>query len=248
MTKSLCLVAALIAAGPQQLSAPAIVARVREVDLRVRDLQAEVSMTIERGSETRRRRFRMIVQRDGPRYRSRIEVLEPAPMRGVRFLIHAERGKRNQQWSHFPDLALTRKIPGSRQDDPFLGSDVTYADLAGAAHLDDLKHSLLGEETVAGEPCWHLRGVPRRKIVYGALEGWVSQSRFTTVMAKFFDQDDGLIKTAKLEDLRMLDDSVWFAHRIVVESHDSRTVLDFDAVRVNEGVDPSLLVAELLGK
>ena len=248
MNGQLVLGIVLTAVAVQDLSAPAIVARAREVDLRIRDVRSRVTMTIERDDETKRRRFDIIVQRDGPRYRARIEVVEPAPMRGVRFLILAERGKRNQQWSYFPDLDLTREVPGSRQDDAFLGSDLSYADLAGSAHLDDLRHQLIGEETVDGEACFHLRGVPRRRIVYGALEGWVSQSRFTTVKARFFDNDGNLVKEARLHEPTQFADEVWLARRIVVEATGSRTELNFEEIRVNEGVEPGVFSPEELAR
>lgn len=245
---ALCLAVALAAVLPQDLSAGAIVARAREVDLRLRDLRAEVAMTIDREGGSKPRRFSILLQREGLRYRARIEVIAPPEMRGVRFLILAERGKRNQQWSYFPDLDLTRKIPGGHQDDPFLGSDLSYADLAGAAHLDDLHHRLLGEEPVDDEPCYRLRGIPKRKIVYGALEGWVSTTRFSTSKARFFDHDDNVVKEVSLKELKEMADGVWFAHRIVVDSGNSRTVLRFEDVVVNQGIDAAVFSADALSR
>jgi outer membrane lipoprotein-sorting protein len=168
-------------------------------------------------------------------------------MAGTRFLIVAQRGKRNRQWAYFPDLDLVRPIAGSDQDDPFLGSDLTYADLAGGAHLDDLVHRLVGEEDVAGEACYLMEGVPRHRTSYAKLRGWVRKDDFVTVRAVFFDGDGNPLKEAFLGDVRESEGAV-FAHRIEMRSlvEDSQTRLTLDDVQINQGLDPELFTEEAL--
>ena len=221
-----------------QLSAGAIVARVKEGELAIRDLSATVQMQIVEGTETKSRKFRLLFVRDGVDYRILIRLEEPMAMAGTAFLVHAERGKRNRQWAYFPDLDLVRSIPGKTQDDPFLGSDLTYADLAGGAHLDDLLHRIEGEDAVAGDDCFVMEGVPRHEIVYGKLRGWVRKSDFVTVKAQFFDREGNLIKEAVLSDIRELEEDLRFAHRTEMTraSGDGSTVLTFESVEVNRGL------------
>ncbi|TDI34682.1 MAG: outer membrane lipoprotein-sorting protein [Acidobacteria bacterium] len=221
-----------------QLSTGAIVARVKEGDLKIQDLRAKVHLEIRTGDDVKTRRFDLSMKRDGVNYRALIVLAEPRAMAGTKFLVHAERGKRNKEWAYFPDLDLVRPILGKNQDDRFLGSDITYADLAGGAHLDDLRHRLIGEETVEGEPCYVLEGTPRHRIVYGKLRGYVQKSNFITVQAAFFDHDGVLVKEAFLTDVRDLGDGVKLAHRIEVRDYkmDSTTVLTFSDVEVNQGL------------
>lgn len=233
-----------------QLSAGAIVAHAKEVDLAIQDLSATVSMTITpRAGEPRERVFRLQMKRDGVDYRALITLLEPPGMDGTRFLVEASRGKRNRQWAYFPDLELVREIAGRDQDSPFLGSDITYSDLAGGAHLDDLVHSLIGEEEVDGVACYVMEGVPRHEIAYGKLRGWVRKDNFLAVRAVFFDSSGSVIKEARLSEVREID-GIPFAHRIKVESFDpgSRTVLVFEGLHINSGLPPALFTEESLGK
>ncbi len=137
-----------------QLSAGAIVAHAKEVDLKVQDVTARAHMEITSGETSKKRVFDLMLRREGVNYRALITLVEPPATAGTRFLIAAERGKRNRQWAYFPDLDLVRSIAGRDQEDAFLGSDITYADLAGGAHLDDLVHRLLGEEDVDGSSCY----------------------------------------------------------------------------------------------
>ena len=143
-----------------------------------------------------------------------------------------------------------RSIPGKSQDDPFLGSDITYADLAGGAHLDDLLHELIGEEVIDGEPCYIMEGTPRRKIVYGKFRGFIRKKDFVNVRALFFDRDGGLMKEATMSDIRDLGDGTLLAHRIEIKNAttDSTTVLTLSEVRVNESLSPETFTKDALSR
>ena len=234
-----------------QISAGAIVARVKENEGKIRDLQAVARLEIAAAGETKTRVFDFSLLREEKTvsYRARIRLREPAEMEGTEFLIHAERGKRNREWAYFPDLDLVREIAAKSEDDPFLGSDITYADLAGGAHLDDLNHRLLGEETVASEPCYVMEGVPKHRVAYGKLRGFIRKKDFVVVRADFFGQGGELLKEALLSDVRDLG-GVLLAHRIEVgrPAEERRTVLTFENVRVNRGLASDAFTREALEK
>jgi outer membrane lipoprotein-sorting protein len=189
----------------------------------------------------------VVMRREGVDYRAVVSLREPVEMAGTRFLIDAQRGKRNRQWAYFPDLDLVRPISGRDQDDPFLGSDITYADLAGGAHLDDLVHELIGQEVVDGEPCYLMEGVPRHRTSYGKLRGWVRKKDFVTVRAVFYDDAGKALKEARLGDIREVGGGL-LAHRIEMRSltDDSETLLLLSDVKVNQGLDPDMFTEEAL--
>jgi len=243
-------VIAIAAVLVAQISAGAIVARVKQQELRIEDLQASALLEITTDGEVKTRRFAFSMKREGVNYRAIIALEEPRAMAGTKFLIHAERGKRNRQWAYFPDLDLVRSIPGKSQDDPFLGSDITYADLAGGAHLDDLLHELIGEEVIDGELCYVMEGTPRRDIVYGKFRGFIRKKDFVNTKALFFDRDGGLMKEATLTDIRDLGDGILLAHRIEVKNAttDSTTVLILSDVRVNESLSPEIFSEDALSR
>jgi len=231
-----------------QLSAGAIVAHAKEVDLKIRDLSARVRMEITVKGEAKHRVFRLMMRREGVDYRALITLLEPVAMEETRFLVVAERGSPNRQWAYFPDLDLVRPIAGRDQDDPFLGSDISYADLAGGAHLDDLAHRLVGEEDVEGVPCYVMEGIPRHRITYGKLRGWVRKDNFLTIRAVFYDEDGKPVKQARLTDVHEVD-GVPIAHRIEMENlvAQSGTVLTLGELRINLGLPLELFSEDSLG-
>ncbi len=239
-----------VSARSPQLGPAAIVARVKQQELRIEDMQASALLEITADGESKTRRFNLLMKREGVNYRALLELLEPRAMAGTKFLIQAERGKRNREWAYFPDLDLVRSIPGKSQDDPFLGSDITYADLAGGAHLDDLVHEIVGEEVVAGEPCYVMEGTPRHGIVYGKLRGFIRKRDFVNVKAQFFDRDGELMKEATLTDIRELADGILLAHRIEVHSvaTDGISVLTLDDVRINQALSVDTFTEEALSR
>ena len=233
-----------------QLSAGAIVAHAKQVDLAIEDLSANVNMTITSpDGQEKQRDFRLLMRRESVNYRALITLLAPPEMEGTRFLVVASRGERNQQWAYFPDLDLVRPIASREQDAPFLGSDITYADLAGGAHLDDLIHRLVGEEVMDGVPCYVLEGVPRHEIVYGKLRGWVRKDNFVTIRAVFFGHEGERMKEAHLTDVRTVDE-VPFAHRIEMLNlvSGSRTVLTITEPILNQGLPPELFTEDSLAR
>jgi len=232
-----------------QISAGAVVAKVKEVDRRIQDLSARVEMQIVAQGKTKARVFNLLLRRAGVNYRAVITLIEPPELAGTRFLIVAERGKRNQQWAYFPDLDRVRAIPSRNQDDPFLGSDLTYADLAGGAHLDDLAHRLLREETVDGAPCYVMEGTPRHSIAYAKLQGWVRKDLFVAAQARFFDRSGRPLKEARLTEIRSIE-GIPLAQRIEMRSvmTESRTVLLLKDVRLNQSLSPDRFTEEALAR
>ena len=232
-----------------QISAGAIVARVKENEAKIRDLQAVARLEVRAAGGMKIRVFDFLLRREEKTvgYRARIRLKEPEEMSGTEFLIQAERGKRNRQWAYFPDLALVREIAGKAEDDPFLGSDITYADLAGGAHLDDLEHRLLGEEAVDGEPCFLLEGIPRHRVAYGKLRGYVRKKDFVVIKAEFYDHEGARMKEAFLSEVRDLGGSL-VAHRIEVRKGEGEgsTVLALEGVKVNQGLAPDEFTREAL--
>jgi hypothetical protein len=195
--------------------------------------------------------FELLLRReDAVDYRARVLLLEPESMARTEILVQAERGKRNRQWAYFPDLDLVREIAGKSQDDPFLGSDITYADLAGGAHLDDLQHRLVGEERIGSDPCYVMEGIPRHRIAYGKLVGFIRKEDFVVVKAVFYDQEVRPLKEAHLSDVRILAEGIRLAHRIEIRSlvEDRKSVLTFSGVAVNAGIPAESFSEGALGK
>ena len=94
-----------------------------------------------------------------------------------------------------------------------------------------------------------MEGVPKHRVAYGKLRGFIRKKDFVVVKADFFDQSGKLLKQALLSDVRDLG-GVLLAHRIEIKrpAEDRSTVLTFEDVRVNRGLAPDAFTREALEK
>lgn len=72
----------------------------------------------------------------------------PVDLRGTAFL-RLEQGGSKQMWLYLPGFRQLDRISGARENESFLGSDFTYADM-GTRNLDEYTHRYLGTGTLDG--------------------------------------------------------------------------------------------------
>jgi len=115
---------------------------------------------------------------------------------GTGFLIWdtSDAGKKDQLFMYLPSLRTVRKVSVRDQDDAFLGSDLTFADM-GQRLLEEDVHTLVGEETLDGVAYHLVESVPRDDSMYGKRKLWINKSDFTTHQIHYFDRKQELLKT-----------------------------------------------------
>ncbi len=125
----------------------------------------------------------------------------PPDNRGTAFLIwdYAVDGKADDLWLYLPSLRQSRRMTTRDQDDAFMGSDLTFADM-GQRRLDEDVHTLLGESKVGGEPCYVVKSEPKEKnSIYSKKVSCVSKDQWLTLKIDYFDRKGDLLKTQDIE-------------------------------------------------
>jgi len=130
-------------------------------------------------------------------------TLFPPDSKGVGFLIWdtADPNKKDQLWLYLPSLRQVRQVSVRDQDDAFMGSDLTFADMGQRLVAED-SHTLVGEEDVDGQPCYVVESVPITESIYGKKREWIQKSDFTTVRIDYYDRKQDLLKTQKITWIR----------------------------------------------
>ncbi len=136
-TFGVLLLTALVLAQSQ---APEVLLHEAVNQLRGPAMVATYTLTVERPG--RSKRYVLRIYTDGDR-RALIQVIEPRREAGQAFLMLGE-----DIWIYNPRLGRVLRLPPSGKSDRFLGSDVSYADLAGRDLEDDYEVRL----EPAGEP------------------------------------------------------------------------------------------------
>lgn len=159
---------------------------------------------------------------------SLIYVTAPAKEKGQVFL---KRG--NEMWNWVPSIERTVKIPPSMMMQSWMGSDFTNDDLVRESSIvKDYTHKLVGEETVAGYPCFkiELTALENAPVVWGKVMMWISKKDYLWLKAEFYDEDGMLVNTEILSDVKKMDDRIipTRIEMIPAGKKDQKTIMIFE--------------------
>ncbi|WP_299577189.1 outer membrane lipoprotein-sorting protein [uncultured Sunxiuqinia sp.] len=161
---------------------------------------------------------------------SLILITAPAKEKGQVFLK-----RENEMWNWVPSIDRMIKIPPSMMMQSWMGSDFTNDDLVKESSLvKDYKHQLIGEENLEGYACYKIELIPHEEaaVVWGKIYMWVSQEELLWLKAEFYDEDNFLVNTEILSDIRQMDDRIIPTHleMIPAEKEGHKTIMTFDQI------------------
>lgn len=200
---------------------------VRKADEKMRGTSSigTFSMTIERPSWSRT--ISMKSWTLGNEY-SLIYITAPAKDKGQVFLK-----RKNEMWNWVPSIDRMIKIPPSMMMQSWMGSDFTNDDLVRESSIvKDYTHKLIGEETVDNYPCYKVELTPLEDapVVWGKVIIWVTKKDYLWLKAEFYDEDEMLVNTEILSDVKKMDDRIipCRMEMIPADKKGHRTVMIFE--------------------
>ena len=154
--------------------------------------RATLEMTVERDGDVRS--YRLEIVSDGTE-RSLTRVVEPPRDAGQAFLVDGD-----ELFVYAPRLGRVLRLPPSGRSDGFLGSDISYSDLAGDDVRDDYRAEILerDEEHVV----LALTPEPRAPTPYGEVRFVASLPDLAPRELTYFDQRGSAVKRLTLSDFR----------------------------------------------
>lgn len=156
-------------------------------------MRSEVLMVVhDAGGGVRERNFNNLVKYKDAMRKSLIKFYLPATVKGTSFLTHAKDGEQdNVQWIYLPALKSLNQIKGGKKKESFMGSDFTYADVAGRQLSQD-DHTLLKED----ENYYYVRSTPKDKEdLYSKITLLVDKNMPIPLKIIFYDQEKRKLKS-----------------------------------------------------
>ena len=211
---------------------------VRKADEKFRGTSSkgEMTMIIERPSWSREVSMKNWTL--GNEY-SLIYITAPAKEKGQVFL------KRDQEmWNWVPNIERMIKIPPSMMMQSWMGSDFTNDDLVKESSMaDDYDQKLLGEEEIQGYNCYKIELIPHddAAVVWGKVIMWISKEELHWLKAEFYDEDDYLVNTEILSDIKKMDDRTMPTRleMIPADEEGNKTILIFNEIDFNIDIKES---------
>ncbi|MFH2130007.1 MAG: outer membrane lipoprotein-sorting protein [bacterium] len=184
--------------------------------------------------------------------------LSPADVRNTAFLSFEwdDETKEDDNWLYLPALRKVKRISSGNKKDSFMGSDFSYADMNGLK-LSEWEYSFINEsEQVEGFDCWVIEGIPKKEMRNKVIDetgylksvSWVRKDIFMSVRAKLYVKKGNEIKYFTASDIVQID-SIWTAKKLTMKTTkrnrtDHMTVLIFDNIIYNKGVDDTLFTTQ----
>jgi outer membrane lipoprotein-sorting protein len=125
----------------------------------------------------------------------------PPDAKGTGFLIwdYASEGKADGLWLYLPTLRKVSQVSSRDQNDAFMGSDLTFADM-GERRLDEDHHQLMGTKPCNGKTCYILESTPKESdSAYSKRVYWVLADEWRTVRIDYYDSKNELLKIQTID-------------------------------------------------
>jgi len=164
---------------------------------------------------------------------SLIYITAPAKEKGQVFLK-----REREMWNWVPNIERMIKIPPSMMMQSWMGSDFTNDDLVSESSLvEDYNHKLLGEEKIEGYDCYKIELIPHddAPVVWGKLMMWVSKEEYHWLKAEYYDEENYLVKTEVMSDIKKMDDRVMPTRLEMIPEDEEghKTILIFENMEFN---------------
>ncbi|MCK4922242.1 MAG: outer membrane lipoprotein-sorting protein [Bacteroidales bacterium] len=203
------------------------------------DQTSDLSMTlINRSGSQRVREIKQFTMDMGDVEKSIMFFLSPADVKNTSFMSWAyDSDQSDDQWIYLPALKKTKRISSDSKSDYFMGSDFTYDDL-GDRKLEDDTHKLLREETIEGKECYVVESIPvDEDYMYSKTLVWVNKANFIGVKKEFYDEDEDLLKTLSIKDVKKISD-IWVITNSEMKNvqKNHKTIISLKNVEINTSI------------
>jgi outer membrane lipoprotein-sorting protein len=194
--------------------------------------------TMEVVTENWERQMSMEVWSLGTEY-SLIRITAPKKEQGTATLKAGD-----EIWNYLPRVDRTIKIPASMMMGAWMGSHFTNDDLVKESRLiEDYDIAISFDGARDGVTVWELALTPKPEaaVVWGRIEYQVRQDDWMPTWARYYDEDDHLVRTMTFTDFRVLGGRLVPAVMDVrpEDKPGERTTVRYESLEFDIGIDES---------
>ena len=160
-------------------------------------------------------------------------ITAPARDKGVAFL------KRDKEiWNWQPSIDRIIKLPPSMMMQSWMGSDFKNDDLVKESSIvSDYEHKLVGDTVINNYQTHKIELIPHEDapVVWGKIEVYITKKDLLQLLVKYYDEDNYLINTMKLSDIKNMDGRVIPTRLTMIpaDEPDNSTVIIYNQMKFN---------------
>ena len=229
---------------------------------RLRDVTAAATITTgDASGETRVKTFTMWrrIEGDNVHFATLTRFALPAEIRGEGILFEEHAGDENDVQLYLPRYKKVRRVEAQSQSASFMGSALSYSDIA-TPHIDDYNHKLLRSEPCPAETtvsCFVLELTPKSDEIaeragYSKNVQWVRSDNFMSAQTELYDRSGRLWKRITASDIKEVDPAghKFFTCSLRVDDLLAKrfTTLRFEQVKANTGLADAVFTTQNLAR
>lgn len=159
--------------------------------------RSKMVITAKSGSTTERVIDQYSKDNTSGKSRKVIVFQSPASVAGTRFLTVENAQGANDQWIFLPSIAKVRRIAAAEGGGSFMGTDMSYDDIASLDRdVDKDTHSIAREENFSGAACYVIQSLPKdSSYQYSKMISWIDKSSKVLYKIEMYDKKGTLVKT-----------------------------------------------------
>ena len=174
--------------------------------------------------------------------------LSPPDVQGTKFLSLATPDGGDVQRIWLPALGKVRRIAGGGKGEKFVGSDLTYYDMA-SHHFSDARYTMHGEDVVqvvvrgteTKVDCWVIDSTPvDPSVPYGRIRVWVGKDDSFIYRSTMWDGHGSDLKSIYILEVEKGDGVILPIRTGVIAADGHKTLLQMNNVQLNRPIDPGL--------
>lgn len=164
--------------------------------------------------------------------KSLIRFYRPPNVSGTALLTHSDDSKEdNSQWVYFPAFKTVKQLSAENKNESFMGSDFSYADIAGR-QLDQDTHTLLKET----DKYYYIRSVPKRSTdQYSKLDLVINRKLNVPRRIVFYDGKGTKLKTLNNKKINQVQ-GMYVVTNAVMENHQTKGSSTLDVSDIKVGI------------
>ncbi len=207
------------------------------------DIIADTNMTIIQKNGTKQTlTLKMSQKRGNYGTNSFSEFIEPADVKGTKFLTLIEQNGDNVQRLYLPALKKVKRIASSAKDGSFMGSDLNYFDMEDHG-IEDFRYELTGQDEVLehkiynGMKFYTLKFIPTDpESPYSYMKVWVNMDNFFIYQSVPFNKKGEQEKTIMIAEVMPFNTLLIGTKTLVISTSGSKTIVTKTNVRINTGL------------
>jgi outer membrane lipoprotein-sorting protein len=213
------------------------------------DMYSESTMILIDKNGNRKTRKFVMYTKEAPNGRNSFsEFVEPADVKGTRFLSIGNKKDEDEQRLYLPALKKTRLIASNSKDGKFMGSDLTYYDME-ERQFSDFTYAYIKDEQYQGKDCSVIEMKPvKTNSPYSRSVVWISKADNFAYRMDIYDKKDGeLMKTIVFVEVKNID-GVLVPVKTAVDNkkEGTKTLIQMDNVKINKGIPDKIFSVQNL--